>query len=57
MPAVVDHEQCGGCAKCVDVCPNEAITITDDKATVNEDECLDCAACEGECPNDAISMQ
>jgi len=57
MPAVVDTELCGGCGNCVEVCPNEAIEIVDDKAVVNEEECLDCAACEGECPHGAITME
>jgi NAD-dependent dihydropyrimidine dehydrogenase PreA subunit len=56
MPAVVDSQLCGGCGNCVEVCPNEAIEIVDDKAVVNDDECLDCGACEGECPHEAITM-
>lgn len=55
MPAKVDVAKCSGCAKCVEVCPNGAIKIENEKAKVS-DECIDCGACECDCPNQAISM-
>lgn len=56
MTAVVDKENCTGCAACVDACPTDAIAMVDDKAQINEDECTDCGACVDECPTGAIEL-
>ena len=55
--AVVDRGRCTGCAACVQVCPNGAITMEDEKAVVRADLCTGCAACVRSCPQDAIAMQ
>lgn len=47
-------ERCNGCAACVDVCPNSAIYLVDDKATVDERLCRNCEACVAACPVGAI---
>ena len=57
MPARVDPEKCTGCGSCVDVCPNEAISLEDDVAKVNEEECTDCGDCVEECPEGAITLE
>ena len=56
MAAVVDTDKCQGSAKCISVCPTEAITIEDDKAEVDLDLCCDCGACEQACPTGAITI-
>ncbi|MBN2301419.1 MAG: 4Fe-4S binding protein [Lentisphaerae bacterium] len=56
MAAKVDTEKCTGCGLCVDVCPTEAITLTNDKAKVDAEKCVDCGQCVEECPNNAISI-
>jgi ferredoxin len=56
MPAVVNRELCNSCEECTEVCPTEAIVMTDGKALVDPDECTDCYACVDACPEDAISM-
>ena len=33
----VDIEQCSGCETCVDVCPNEAISMVDGHAFIDQD--------------------
>lgn len=58
MVAVVDPEQCEGCAVCVDACPTDAITMNEsDKAVVDEETCSDCGECVDACPTNAISMK
>ena len=56
MPAQVDQEKCEGCGDCVDQCPNDSITLENDKATVNQDDCIDCELCVDACPTDAIAI-
>ena len=55
-PARIDPDKCDGCGTCVEVCPNEAITLND-VAHIDEEECVECESCVDECPNKAISME
>lgn len=55
MPASVDSKLCDGCGECIEICPNEAISL-DEVAYVNEDECAECGLCVDECPNGAITL-
>lgn len=62
----VDVSKCNGCAKCVNVCPVEAMTLVSandpkkpkaKKALVNEDICLGCGVCVRACSDKAISLK
>jgi len=55
MIAVVDTDQCVGCALCVDVCPEGAISVNG-KAEIDREKCTGCGTCVEECPQDAISL-
>jgi Pyruvate/2-oxoacid:ferredoxin oxidoreductase delta subunit len=52
---VIDREICLSCGLCVDLCPEEAISMND-TVTVDPDKCTGCGTCVEECPNEAISM-
>lgn len=52
MPKIVDAE-CVACGACVDVCPQDAITV-DDIAVIDASKCSECGACIDECPSGAI---
>lgn len=54
MTVKVDSSKCDGCAKCVDVCPVDAIKIEKGKAVVME-QCVDCETCLSVCPSAALS--
>ena len=56
MAAEVNKETCTGCEACVETCPVDAITMSDDLAVIDADECIDCGACVDACPVDAITM-
>ncbi len=57
MVVIVDEEKCTGCGICVDVCPAEAIKVTDNKAKIDAEVCIECGASEDECPEGALSME
>lgn len=53
----VDGELCGGCGKCVSVCPNNSFEIVDGVSSFKEySSCRDCKLCVAACPSDAISL-
>ncbi len=58
----ISHSACGhsyaeltGCQKCINVCPNQAISSQNNKIAINHDLCSDCLACASICPSGAIS--
>ena len=55
LVAAVDGERCTLCGRCVDVCPEQAITM-DDAVTIDSGRCTACGVCVDECPNRAISL-
>jgi len=52
----VSKNKCVGCGLCVDVCPRDAITVSQCVAQVDKDKCMECQACSRECPQDAIML-
>ena len=47
---------CVGCSKCSAVCPEQAITMQEKKATLASDICIGCGECLTVCPVKAIGM-
>jgi len=47
---------CQGCGACIETCPNEALTIIDQKAVVDNTRCLVCGYCGPNCPVLAIRV-
>jgi Fe-S-cluster-containing hydrogenase component 2 len=53
----VNSTKCTGCGYCVDVCPQQAITIdNNDVAMVNQELCSQCGNCAAICPTNAIQV-
>jgi NAD-dependent dihydropyrimidine dehydrogenase PreA subunit len=52
----IDLARCNGCGACVDVCPEGALYLIDDKAVVEERLCRECEACVAACPEEAIAF-
>jgi len=56
--AVVDDATCTGCGLCVDICPVDALSMSDEAiSVVDADVCIGCGLCAGECPSEAIMLR
>jgi Fe-S-cluster-containing hydrogenase component 2 len=51
---VIHVERCTGCSTCLDVCPESALYLVEDKAAVDEARCSECEICVPACPEEAI---
>ncbi|MFX0069951.1 MAG: glycyl-radical enzyme activating protein [Candidatus Hermodarchaeota archaeon] len=49
-------EKCVGCGKCVEACPNNALTLTEEGVNRNKDLCLICGKCVEVCPNEVMQI-
>lgn len=56
VTAIVDREECMGCALCLEVCPTGAISM-DGSANINPAKCTACLACVEHCPQGAIAVK
>ena len=55
---VISNERCIGCARCVQWCQVQAISIKEDgTAHINEDLCTGCSMCISVCPFSAIRIK
>lgn len=52
-----ETEECLGCGACQEVCPVDAVTISDGKALVDHDWCIGCGVCAVRCPSGAITIE
>ncbi|HCY85763.1 MAG TPA: hypothetical protein DHV36_11565 [Desulfobacteraceae bacterium] len=56
--AVVDTGGCTGCGTCEELCPTEAIRVTNNgTAEVDDMSCFGCGVCAWFCPETAISLK
>lgn len=54
MPTV-KQEGCSGCGVCMYYCPEEAISMNENRiAVINQDKCIDCGKCIEICPRGTI---
>lgn len=53
----VDPARCIGCGICVQVCPDETLSIVDGIAQVTGDHSLSCGHCAAVCPVSAITVE
>jgi 2-oxoacid:acceptor oxidoreductase delta subunit (pyruvate/2-ketoisovalerate family) len=57
MTAVLDQERCMNCGLCIDLCPDQAISMSSNYTVViDSNKCTGCGSCIEDCPNEAISL-
>jgi heterodisulfide reductase subunit A len=52
-----DLSLCDGCGECVGACPESAIALKEEKASISEILCTGCGACIPACPKGALDQQ
>ena len=52
-----DREKCLGCRSCVNICSENALSMTDGRIKVEHDRCTGCLECEKACPGRALSHE
>ena len=56
-PAEVDENACTGCGKCIERCPEGAISFDEKgQAQVDQDKCTGCGKCTKACPFEAVTI-
>ncbi|MBP7410593.1 MAG: DUF362 domain-containing protein [Methanoculleus sp.] len=52
----VEIERCGGCGRCIQVCPQAAVTLVEGRARFNPERCVGCGDCMRSCDLGAIEF-
>ena len=53
---VYTPSKCIGCRMCMDVCPENALTLTGTGIAADQDKCLNCGICTAACPATAVEI-
>ncbi len=57
VQADVNKSTCDGCGDCYTMCPVDAITIKNKKASINKNLCIRCYCCHEICPQKAVTLK
>ena len=50
----INMERCTGCGACLEVCPEGALYLVDDRVVLDSHLCRECEICIAVCPREAI---
>ncbi len=57
MGIKIDRETCNGCGECVEICPEDVLSMDGEfPVPLREEECWYCGACMMDCPVDAVDV-
>jgi pyruvate formate lyase activating enzyme len=48
--------RCLGCQTCIEICPNQCLTMTDSGLIIDRERCQGCGACAEACPTGALEI-
>lgn len=54
---IVDDLSCQACGVCINRCPEDAITLKNDKIVIDTEKCILCGECEAICPVHAVKLK
>lgn len=58
MSVIINHDKCVKCGICVEICPEDILTLGANGVVVAyPDECCWCDSCEMDCPAGAIKVR
>ncbi|MEN8143271.1 MAG: nitroreductase family protein [Thermodesulfobacteriota bacterium] len=57
ITTIIDQQKCTGCGLCLEVCPDQTISLEEGKAVVSGSNCLQCGHCAAVCPTEAIEVK
>ena len=49
----INTDECVSCGGCIDLCPETAIMMVDDKVIIDPEKCIECKICVKVCPVNA----
>lgn len=52
-----DENRCTRCQTCVHICPEKAISLSDNRISIHSSKCSKCLQCVHDCPSDALSYE
>jgi ferredoxin len=55
--AQLNIDKCKGCGTCVEKCPIEAVSLTDEKSHIDKARCIGCGVCVYHCPEKARNLE
>ncbi|WP_066499097.1 DUF362 domain-containing protein [Abyssisolibacter fermentans] len=53
---VVNTKKCAACGKCIEICPQNAVSMVDGKAHIDKELCVGCAECIAMCEFNSIKL-